>query len=96
MYEWNKTEVCDVTVTWDPPKYTRHRNKVANYTLTYWKVPDMNHASYIQPHRGTVYLNGVSNVLCVEYLFFFLYQLKGPQSSKFSIEHGGQTDKPFW
>ena len=62
----SEQELCDVLVSWDPPRYKRYRNFVSNYSLSFRKAPDMQNADVIQPHRGTVYLPAVSE------RFFFL------------------------
>ncbi|XP_076439338.1 tyrosine-protein kinase receptor torso-like [Babylonia areolata] len=49
-------ELCDILVTWDPPKYRRYRNSISNYTLAFRKAPDMMNAHVIEPHRGQFHL----------------------------------------
>ncbi|XP_070212642.1 platelet-derived growth factor receptor alpha-like [Littorina saxatilis] len=57
-YVLNNTELqlCDITVSWDPPQFRRYRNFVSNYSLSFRKTPNMFIADVIQPHRGSVTL----------------------------------------
>lgn len=51
--------MSDIYVMWEPPKYSRYRNTISNYTLIYRKAPDMFNARKIEPHRDMVFLPGV-------------------------------------
>ncbi|PVD30005.1 hypothetical protein C0Q70_09266 [Pomacea canaliculata] len=52
--------VSDILVTWDPPRYLRHHNAISNYTLSYWKTPDMHNVRLILPHHGNLVLPGTT------------------------------------
>jgi len=51
-HENERVRNVNVTISWQPPIHTHNGTDVKKYIVTYIKVPPMNVAKQIRPHRG--------------------------------------------